>query len=52
LKRYVVEYRCAEHSAGMVAFLPLAGNSTPYESLNCADALSIRGVACTFAPVK
>jgi hypothetical protein len=52
LKRYVVEYLCADQSAGRVAFLPLAGNATPYESLDCATALSTRGVACTLTPMK
>jgi hypothetical protein len=48
LKRYVVEYRCAEQPAGMVAFLPLPGNANPYESLDCATARSESGVACEF----
>ena len=52
LKRYVVEYVCADQSSDRVAFLPLAGNSTPYESLDCATALSSRGVACTLTPMK
>jgi hypothetical protein len=46
-KRYVVEYRCADQSAAMVAFIPLQGNANPYEALDCADAMA-RGVACTF----
>jgi len=28
LKRYVVEYRCADQPAGMIAYLPLEGNTT------------------------
>ena len=52
LKRYVVEYVCADQSSDRVAFLPLAGNATPYESLDCASALSTRGVACTLTPMK
>jgi hypothetical protein len=52
LKRYVVEYVCADQSTDRVAFLPLAGNATPYESLDCTTALSTRGVACTLTPVK
>ena len=52
LKRYVVEYVCADQSTDRVAFLPLAGNATPYESLDCASALSTRGVACTLTPMK
>jgi hypothetical protein len=50
-KRYVVEYRCANQGAGMVAFVPLAGNLNPYESVNCAAAAT-RGVMCTFSPSK
>jgi hypothetical protein len=50
LKRYVVEYRCADQPAAMVAFLPLAGNANPYESLDCATARSESGVACEFIP--
>jgi hypothetical protein len=50
LKRYAVEYLCADRASAAVAFIPLAGNSNPYESLDCATALSSRGVACTFKP--
>jgi hypothetical protein len=46
-KRYVVEYRCADQSAGMVAFIPLEGNSNPYESMDCGAATA-RGVLCKF----
>jgi len=48
LKRYVVEYICANQPQSAIAFIPLAGNSNPYESLDCATALSRRDVACTF----
>lgn len=48
LKRYVVEYICANQPKSAIAFIPLAGNSNPYESLDCATALSRRDVACTF----
>jgi hypothetical protein len=48
LKRYVVEYMCANQATSAIAFVPLAGNSNPYESLDCAAALSRRDVACTF----
>jgi hypothetical protein len=47
-KRYVVEYRCADQTTAMVAFIPLSGNANPYEALDCADAIT-RGVACTFS---
>jgi len=52
LKRYVVEYRCADQPAGMVAFLPLPGNANVYESLDCATALSESGVECAFTAKK
>jgi hypothetical protein len=48
LKRYVVEYTCADKSNAAIAFIPLPGNSNPYESLDCATALSHRDLACTF----
>jgi hypothetical protein len=48
LKRYVVEYICANQPNSAIAFIPLAGNSNPYESLDCAAALSRRDVACAF----
>jgi hypothetical protein len=48
LKRYVVEYRCADQSAATVAFLPLEGNTNPYESIDCKTAKSEHGVTCEF----
>ena len=48
LKRYVVEYLCADQPKSAIAFIPLSGNSNPYESLDCATALSRRDVTCTF----
>ena len=47
LKRWVVEYRCAGPSAGAgrIAFVPLPGNTNPYESIDCA-AGALRGIAC------
>ena len=48
LKRYVVEYRCADQAAGAVAFLPLEGNGNPYESIDCKTAKSEHGVTCEF----
>jgi hypothetical protein len=49
MKRYVVEYLCANQAKSAIAFIPLAGNSNPYESLDCATALSNRDVTCTFS---
>jgi hypothetical protein len=50
LKRYVVEYLCTDQPGGAVAFIPLPGNSNPYESLDCATALSRRDVVCNLKP--
>jgi hypothetical protein len=50
LKRYVVEYRCADQAADIVAFLPLEGNTNPYESIDCKTAAAEHGVTCQFAP--
>ena len=52
LKRYVVEYLCADQPQGTVAYIPLPGNSNPYESQDCATALSQRGVVCELTPIK
>jgi|SRR5882757_7900976 len=52
LKRYVVEYLCSDQASGVVAFIPLAGNSNPYESLDCHAAAAQRGVACELTPAK
>jgi hypothetical protein len=49
LKRYVVEYHCADRSAAGIAFLPLPGNTNPYEAIDCA-AGALRGIACLSAP--
>jgi hypothetical protein len=48
LKRYVVEYRCAESRSGGIAFVPLEGNTNPYETLDCAQG-AVRGIACLYA---
>jgi hypothetical protein len=50
-KRYVVEYLCAAPGAGGIAFLPLEGNSNPYEALDCPTAAT-QGLACALAPAK
>ena len=49
LKRYVVEYHCADRSAAGIAFVPLPGNTNPYEAIDCA-AGALRGIACLSAP--
>ena len=45
-QRYVVEYRCADQPASAVAFIPLKGNTVPYESVGCAEAAQ-SGVSCS-----
>jgi hypothetical protein len=52
LKRYVVEYLCANQATGTVAFIPLSGNTNPFESQGCAAALIDRGVKCALAPMN
>jgi hypothetical protein len=47
LKRYVVEYRCADQPTGMIAYLPLEGNTNPYETSDCNSGASL-DVVCTF----
>jgi hypothetical protein len=47
-KRYVVEFTCAEQPNGLVAFIPLEGNTNTFETLSCADAAK-RGIACQFS---
>jgi hypothetical protein len=46
LKRYVVEYRCADQPKGAVAFIPLQGNANPYETVDCNP--SLRDIECQF----
>jgi hypothetical protein len=50
-KRYVVEYRCADPPEGGVAFIPLQGNSNPYEALDCAAAV-LEAIPCLLTPGK
>jgi len=47
LKRYVVEYRCADQPSGMVVFIPLQGNANPFESMDCTVAAN-QQVPCQF----
>ena len=44
-KRYVVEFACTQQPNGLVAFIPLEGNTNKFETLNCAEAAK-RGIAC------
>lgn len=45
--RYVIEAQCAEQPGGLVAFLPLAGNSGKLEIMDCSDAAK-RQINCEF----
>ena len=47
-KRYVVEYRCADQGASMVAFIPLEEGTSPYDAIDCATAEK-RGVTCSLS---
>ena len=46
LKRHVVEFLCPQQQpGGLVAFIPLNGNTAPFETVDCAAA-SKRGIIC------
>jgi hypothetical protein len=51
LQRYVVEFQCPQQPKGLVAFIPMNGNTAKFEMLDCAAAAK-RGVECTLTPVK
>ncbi len=44
-QRYVVEFKCAQQPNGLVAFIPLEGNTNKFESIDCPAAAK-RGVKC------
>ncbi len=44
-QRYVVEFKCAQQPNGLVAFIPLDGNSNPFETVDC-KAIKSRGITC------
>ena len=48
-KRYVLEYLCAGQSSSQVAFIPLADNANPFESLDCRTAAE-SGIQCELKP--
>lgn len=50
-RRYVVEYLCEKQRSGMVAFIPLAPNDNPFETIPCSVAMD-RGVACALRSVN
>ena len=45
LKRYVVEFQCPQQPKGLVAFIPLNGNTAKFETLDCKAATK-KGVTC------
>jgi hypothetical protein len=47
-KRYVVEFQCSQSPNGLVAFVPLEGNTHQFETLDCAAAGEL-GIACQLA---
>jgi hypothetical protein len=50
-KRYVVEVQCPEQPKGLVAFIPLEGNTNQFESIDCAAAVE-REIVCKFTPQR
>jgi hypothetical protein len=47
-KRYVVEVQCQDQPNGLVAFIPVAGNTGKFETLDCAAAIE-RQIRCELA---
>jgi len=46
-KRYVVEFACPEQPKGLVAFIPVEGNTNPFETIDCSTAVS-RHILCEY----
>jgi len=51
MKRYVAEFQCRQQPKGLVAFIPLNGNTAKFEALDCAAAAK-RSVTCTLTTAK
>jgi hypothetical protein len=47
-KRYVVEVQCQQQPNGLVAFIPVAGNTNKFEAIDCAAAAE-REIRCELA---
>jgi hypothetical protein len=47
-KRSVIEFKCPERPAGLVAFIPQAGSTKKFESMDCLTAEG-RNLKCSFA---
>jgi len=50
-QRYVIEFRCSEQPNGLVAYIPLEGNSNPFEAIDCIAAKK-RGMSCKLTTVN
>jgi len=48
-KRYVVEVQCQEQPKGLVAFIPIGGNTGKFETLDCPAAVE-RQIRCELTP--
>jgi hypothetical protein len=48
-KRYVVDIQCPDKQDGLVAFIPLEGNTKKFETLDCSAAIE-RHVVCALEP--
>jgi hypothetical protein len=47
-QRHVVEFKCPQQQPnGLVAFIPLEGNTAPFETMDCAKAASRYHIICT-----
>lgn len=44
-QRHVVEFKCPEQPKGLIALIPLGSNTSPFQSMNCAEAAKI-GASC------
>lgn len=46
LKRHVVEFQCPQYPKGLVAFIPLEGNTAPFQTMDCAKAAKEMHIMC------
>jgi hypothetical protein len=52
-QRHVVEFKCPEQQPnGIVAFIPLEGNSAPFETMDCPKAASRYHIICTLTAAQ
>ncbi|MDR3527575.1 MAG: hypothetical protein P4L57_09865 [Rhizomicrobium sp.] len=50
-KRHVVEFQCPQYPKGLIALIPLAGNTEPFETYDCAGAAK-HGIICKLTTTK